>query len=423
MNQGSLFGAINGPGSVMALKTAVAKLGLPAGVRLCVERVHFSQRRPPVVVYRWDCASGRAGQLFGEFIGNSCADHARQESVRLRKRRRNQWADAADPVVAAPALGLVVRLPGVDARLPGLRLLREPGLAGQIACRALGIGASGVNARVRLRAHRLGKRAVLQVDLKRRARNQRVFFRLNAAASAAGERRFERHRQVCAALSNARQAAVLLPDALVYDKALSVAVYSDVAGRTASASHADEYELARAGRIVLDCLARADIAPDERYSPQKEIELLASWHDLLRQHLPELAPAYGLALARLQDRFVRLPAAQWGLCHRDLHDGQILHGADGIGLIDFDTACYSDRAIDAGNLLAHRRFLDLSEQRAGDGHRQRLYRMLEPDFSARQCDRIRFWEAVSLLRLAAIHAFRAESHGAFGLIIDEVNKN
>lgn len=55
------------------------------------------------------------------------------------------------------------------------------------------------------------------------------------------------------------------------------------------------------------------------------------------------------AVADLLDR----PGPTHALAHRDLHDKQLLHGPDGLGILDFDTAATAEVELDLANLLEH----------------------------------------------------------------------
>ena len=158
----TLFGTILHPAPEQLrslLKTgpsaqAVATL-LPGAVRrLTVERVHFPGTKPVQLQIRALDAEGHSQMLLGEWVGPQASDLALAEAARLAKPRRGQGTPGP-AVVADPAQGLVLRRPGVDAKLPGLRLLHDPVFAAD---------RFGAKAVVTLVAHRLGKRAVLRIS-------------------------------------------------------------------------------------------------------------------------------------------------------------------------------------------------------------------------------------------------------------------
>lgn len=84
-----------------------------------------------------------------------------------------------------------------------------------------------------------------------------------------------------------------------------------------------------------------------------EIGVLRHWH---QSTLPWLEDAEQTAhsLERLAGILAGLPEEQLRPAHRDLHDKQLVWSADtGPGLLDADTACLADPALDLGNLRAH----------------------------------------------------------------------
>ena len=113
----------------------------------------------------------------------------------------------------------------------------------------------------------------------------------------------------------------------------------------------------------------------------------------------------------LENLMQDLPAASFGLAHRDLHDGQFLVDGEVISLLDFDLLCKADVALDAGNLLAHLvlrqlQAVDKSGASAAsvcsDAFLEGLARRQEPDFN----QRLRYYQATSFYRLALLYALR-----------------
>ncbi|MEQ3553104.1 hypothetical protein WIS52_21765 [Pseudonocardia nematodicida] len=129
------------------------------------------------------------------------------------------------------------------------------------------------------------------------------------------------------------------------------------------------------------------------------------------------ARAVAAALAALGPR----PAVP---CHRDLHDKQVIALSGGrTGLLDLDTLCAADPALDAGNLLAHLRL------RAEQGHtsagraRECAAALGLPDpYSAVPGGRpdghaLAVYTAAALLRVAAVHRFRPEPARLTGRLV------
>ena len=108
---------------------------------------------------------------------------------------------------------------------------------------------------------------------------------------------------------------------------------------------------------------------------------------------------------------VELPAVAPVLAHRDLHDRQVLVVGSHLWWIDFDLLSLADPLLDAANLSAHlllrglQRHGGLDESTAeplGVALLDGLDRYDEPGF----WQRLRFYQATTLLRLAAVYAMR-----------------
>lgn len=96
-----------------------------------------------------------------------------------------------------------------------------------------------------------------------------------------------------------------------------------------------------------------------------------------------------------------------GLAHRDLHDGQLLFDADGVGLLDPDTLAVAEPALDLANLLVH---LELRVEQgllSPTAHAQATDELLhgaDPSEATRR--RLAAHLAACRLRIAAVYSFR-----------------
>lgn len=82
----------------------------------------------------------------------------------------------------------------------------------------------------------------------------------------------------------------------------------------------------------------------------EEVQVLRDW---TRRVAPYLREDLTARLERVTGRLHRLDEAAPRPAHRDLHDKQLLWSPAGPGLLDVDTACLADPALDLGNLQAH----------------------------------------------------------------------
>ncbi|MEZ5652615.1 MAG: phosphotransferase [Burkholderiaceae bacterium] len=391
---------------------ALRQWGFDTPRRVTVERVHFGKRGATVVQYRCDDLHGDPHlTLHGVPTFDDPARVAADESQRLRKSRRAQaHARDPDPVVPLPGSPLTIRLAGRDAALPGLRLLRDPMAVRDMMDRIGEPVAGDTEVATRLHAHRLGKRAVLSLDGRHGHDPRRRFLRLAPVSHPGARLRFDQHRRIAAALRSGRTAAsVNVPTPIAFDDVLGVAVFDALPG--AAASDPDHAWSARidAGLTILAGLAALGGVEAPRHDARKELSLLLDWQTRLARWRPELASPFEGRVRQLFVDFSGLAQMADSPCHRDLHEGQMLLGPDGPGLLDFDTFCLSDPDLDAGNLLAHLRWRECLEDSPGVDAADEFARRLEHRCGSARWSRIAFWARVSFLRVLAIHAFATDT--------------
>jgi hypothetical protein len=134
-------------------------------------------------------------------------------------------------------------------------------------------------------------------------------------------------------------------------------------------------------------------------------------------HRTLLEPPRGLerVASRTLDRLASQPETSPVLCHRDLHDKQILlDPAGGGSLIDLDLLAAGPPALDVGNILAHLRLRALKG--AHLPWCEIAYRVARYAVPARRIEEsLPGWTAATLLRLALIYSRR---HRLPGLLED-----
>jgi Phosphotransferase enzyme family len=360
---------------------------------LTVERVHFPAARAVQVQVR---AIGREGLdrvLICEWLGADAERHAATEAARLAKPRRGQASGDGDPVVLAdPARGLVLRRPGHDAKLPGLRLLHDPGwAAGELARLGRDPGAT-----ITLVAHRLAKRAVLRIS----GADGTVFARLRPVTSGSGAAAFAQHQALWVGLDEAL--ALTIPRPLVFDDGLGLALFDALPGAGPVFQGLPGFAAVHAVTRALAALQALPVGAP-LHSVEDEIGILDGWAARTAAVFPELAARLAGPLARLRDGLSGLFEPDPVLCHRDLHEGQILLAAGRAGLLDFDTLRRGDPGLDAGNLQAHLVLAGLRDGRS----RRAFVTAIEVGLPHLSLRRIGLWRRAALLRLAMLHAFSA----------------
>jgi len=139
------------------------------------------------------------------------------------------------------------------------------------------------------------------------------------------------------------------------------------------------------------------------HSGADEARILSDWLARCRRWRPDIADRVAAPVAQVSAALAQSEAAPHP-CHRDLHEKQILIHDGVAGLLDFDTLCLSDPALDGGNLLAHLFLAGLDE------------RPLRAHLTQRG---IALWRRAALLRLAMIYAFTAMPDATLDRLIEE----
>jgi hypothetical protein len=204
---------------------------------------------------------------------------------------------------------------------------------------------------------------------------------------------------------------VAVPAVLTVDDAAGVVRLAEVPGPTLH-----ELLVARAPRAVVtagrmgDALSALAAAPGDAteagpavHDAAAEAAVLLDWaREAARWGGPDLRePALAVAAA-----LRALPARPPVLAHRDLHDKQVVAAGQGIGLLDLDTLCRADPALDRGNLHAHLHLRVLQGRCPPTLAGACAARLGADDRRA-----VGVYTAAALLRLAAVYTFRPGPRG------------
>lgn len=348
----------------------------PRHIRL--DRVHFPGKRPIQLNFSVRLRSGLVVPVLAEHCPEDTQVHATRITASLMKSRNGQRAGLArSGIVADVGTGLVLRRPGLDERLPGLRLLYDASTTREIIARATGRDPGTVS--VRLVAHRLGKRAVLRITTP----GGDVYARLRPIKSGDGAERLARHKALWDALRP--NAGLCIPEPLGTASEIGLSLFGALPGTAPDFRRSDCHAIVRA----LSTLRAIDLDGLPRHSGRDEAQLLHDWLDRCKQYRPEFARVITPRLQPTLDRLDSLDSEALP-CHRDLHEKQILISGGTAGILDFDTLSLAHPALDPGNLSAHL-FLARQDERPLRGALER------PGFG--------LWRRAALYRLAMIYAF------------------
>jgi aminoglycoside phosphotransferase (APT) family kinase protein len=235
-------------------------------------------------------------------------------------------------------------------------------------------------------------------------------------------RRFVKHVRTGRARETAERQAVLetwaraasgfsLPHLLEVHQRPDYLVWAAAPGVTVE--HALRETRGRAAVATLGrCLAslhRHPARPPLSRSRVAELEATAAWISVGTPLLPDAG--LSSTLHELKAVAGHLTPGRPVLSHCDLHDGQFLLGERRTYLLDFDTVALAEPELDLGNLLAH---LDL----LGFAHPQieglELEEILVEAYVGQRGplpdrQRLSWYRALSVLRLACVHASRPET--------------
>ena len=154
---------------------------------------------------------------------------------------------------------------------------------------------------------------------------------------------------------------------------------------------------------------------------QDEIDELERKVSLATRILPQWADIFKRSLRSLKEEKHRMNSAPTVVSHRDYYDKQVLYSQNGATLLDCDSLTLADPALDVGNFLAHLTLRSLQNPSlreiytAGALKFLDMYNDTEFDLS----DRINWWKASSLVRLATLYCLRPRWRGLTPALLDE----
>jgi hypothetical protein len=391
-----------------------------------VERLYPRGSKGFVVGYELRFQSGarrHCERRFGEILPGDGEAHFRDALLSLRKSRRTQLKRAEVPGRFAwlPDPGLVWRQPGLDERIDALRLLRKPGLVTGDLPPPFAAGPEA-SPSAELLAHRLGKRCVVRLrNVGTAGADDSVIAKMfphrrggDARAFATMDKLWRRGFK--------RDAAIHIPQPLAHLSRWSTVLMEDVCDEPVSClCGLDPLAGALAAGRALRALHRAPIEPERKHGIEHEIGILDAWVRLVTEIYPDRGESYHGALAAIAAELRGAASFEPTPVHRDFHEKQVAVSAERTVLMDFDTLCISDPALDLGNFIAHVELAALEGRLDAAGEPVRAFR---EGYGARRDRRFEARVAAhrrsTLLRLACLNAFsehRAEIvRGLFALM-------
>lgn len=351
--------------------------------------------------------------VFGELVESDAEGRLQALLVLLRKKKRRQLSKKyeTDLVSCLPDLGLILRFPGLDEKLIGLKLAYDQKSQRQVLSKYFEVdNLASLKLTVDFLGHRLGKRAVYRVLNKTAVALSRgetngchsIIAKAYKVHEDKGRNIFTR-MQALSYLGFGLDAkdGIHIPQPIAFLGDYNLQLMEDIRGQLPSYDRDEQFE---ASGLALAKLHRTPLKLPQQHTVDDEIKLLRNSVAVTVQFLPELQYRLSAALQQVESMLNGCRCEIRTLAHRDFYDKQILMTSDRTILIDFDTLCLSDPALDIGNFLAHLHLAELQNlanaARLGhaflEGYRDSG---LKPDSG-----RIDAYIGASLLRLACLYA-------------------
>ena len=386
------------------------------GLHVAEVRVHrvFPRGTDRFIVKYHITTHGESGiermTVFGELVAGSVAELCNTLIAKLQKSRRKQLEryDDADALCVLDELEMLLRIPGFDDKLPGLMILHQPKTARAILRQFGGRTKHfGKQPRFEILNHRPGKRCVLLAKafddyaaksiVVRCLKQDRDRHRINAE-------QIEQLRML--GFGDTASDGIFIPKTLGYSDELASVAIEYVAGSIlGEGSPMDSWHQAQVSGLALAKLHATPLSIASRYGPEHELSMLDNWVSLIVLINPDLGAELHAALQRIVKQMAALPAFAPRLLHRDYYYKQLLHDGEHTYMIDFDTLCIGDPAIDIANYLAHEELAALTGSSCA---------VIEDEFLLVYSRRLQLpqrtslavWKNAALLRLACLYACR-----------------
>ncbi len=302
--------------------------------------------------------------LFGELVAGNATERFEEAVTSLRKARRGQLKDpqAVEGVGLLSDPGLIVRLAGLDERIPALRFVQRPRQVRELLePHVAGPGFKLKHVWPELLGHRLGKRAAcrLEYEIKNRELKQRVRGSLFAKMYKRRSTHGSEFAETLTVLANhgfdsTSDSDVVVPGLVGYFPDWQMLVMENVPGTSLAELEGEAFAngVRMAGRAIAR-LHHCKLDAERKHDPEDEVQLLEGWVRLTGEVHDGLRDVTAKAMVDVREALLGLGETPTALVHRDFYEKQVIIDGERTALIDFDTLCKADPAIDLGNVIAH----------------------------------------------------------------------
>jgi len=257
--------------------------------------------------------------------------------------------------------------------------------------------------------HKPGRRCALAYTLDTSAGRKRLFAK--TYRNDRGVAIFEKTSRLASALEDRDDVVFPRPVAYLPDLRLLVSEFHDGAPVARQLYDGESEGPAPGMAAALAALHGCGVRCGKKWSAEQEMRNSTRWlkhvNDDLRGRMTEL-------FDRLTGWASRVPRPAEHTVHLDFYPEQVMVSAGKVVLLDADDAADGDPAVDLGNFVAHLalRRMQFPDRTSGCENARKLfldtYARHRPDSIEPQSlgERLRFYEAATLLRLAGVYSMR-----------------
>lgn len=363
----------------------------------------------------------RVQRVMGELVGSEAEKHYAQLLAGLRKKRRAQIPKKLPggkeeiPIACLPDFGLILRFSPLDEDLQGLSWALDPETMQPVLSRYLSLDNGHWTCTTDILGHRLGRRCIVRYTLQSNTPSPQPSPRIYTAIGKVYKSRANRAQEVFNAMQSLWQNGfnIQAPDHIRIPKPLAclpewqLILMEDVPGKPMTGFETANLDTAftETGKVIAK-LHQSKLELSKKFLPEDEIRLLESWVETVSQVYPELKPLLEPALNEVQPALSSQQDFELRPAHRDFYEKQIIFDRPWTVLIDFDTLCLSEPALDLGNFLAHLKLARLQGILNSENWEEYFLAGYDPNPPLKFLKRVKTYTKSSLLRLACHHSLR-----------------
>jgi hypothetical protein len=336
-------------------------------------------------------------------------------------------------VLYIPELRLLLHSALVDEALPGLQVALDPAamnsLLGRYLPPSVSAEVSSHRCEVDTLHYKPGKRCILRYRLEtgdghtgptRRSCVGKLY-----KDGEKGERAFAIMQELeRRGFGQDAADGIKIPQPIAYFRDLQMLLMEDVPGSPLS-DNLSSPQLAdhlRAAARALAKIHRCPLTVDRDYQVEDELSSVERGVSRALPVCPELAGPLEKTLGCIAVKARQVTCPKPVLVHRDFQFDQVLLGNDAVTVIDFDSICNADPALDVGNFLARLQWKQVHlawSEEAARSHAETFLTAYLPCIPAALMRRIEFYHRSCLLRLACQIALQPHRRHLVRSLLDE----